>query len=78
MNPRDPFIDDLATFRGISYEAAAEQVRQDRLIEETESVMVTGRPLEEWSDATPLFQMAETKLRLPESIRRWNRAFFSR
>ena len=54
---KDPFIENLAYFRGISYEEAAKQHRDDVDIDKAELAMVLGYPPPELSDVqAPIFQ----------------------
>jgi hypothetical protein len=59
MTEKDPFIQELAHFRGISYEAAAQQHREDQLIESTEFAMVIGKQQAELAADAPLFEVEQ-------------------
>jgi len=44
MIGRDPFIEDLAAFRGIGYEEAERQHKEDQLVDQTESLLMGHEP----------------------------------
>lgn len=60
-----PFIDDLATMRGITFEEARAQYAEQNLIEFTEMKMVRGTAFEP-APASPMFETAEEKAFLAE------------